>query len=245
MNKNPSPKWTSELTNYLEKSGKNTFGIDLLVDGPNENKGSSIKLSRILDNDDGETVVRRILFELQSEAKSILKKKGYPTDIKDFGGGEENMLDGEAAYAWSMLIFIECLKKEHVENNDAARIFIYTMMLISAAIGVSSFDLFFQGLRNAVAINKSHTKGRLPGVVLAIEDLRLKNPDFQKKRKSIWDHLRKLEKQGTPWNLTKDGTRYEITFSDKDTLIHKEITKRGETTKTISKDTFRIHYCKH
>jgi hypothetical protein len=52
----PPPKWTSELTNYLEKSGKNTVGTALLVDGPNENKGSSIRLSRILDNDDGETV---------------------------------------------------------------------------------------------------------------------------------------------------------------------------------------------
>lgn len=114
----------------------------MLVDGPNENKGSSIRLLRIFRNDDDETVVRRILFELQSEAKSILKKKGYPTDINDFRSGQEDMMDGEAVHAWTMLLYIECLKKEHFENNDAARNFLDTMILISAAIGVSSFDLF-------------------------------------------------------------------------------------------------------
>lgn len=89
---------------------------------------------------------------------------------------------------------------------------------------------------------RSHTKEKLKGVLLAIEDLRLKNPLLKNKRGAIWERLRKLDKDNPPWTCEKDGTRYEITFSDKDKLVHKEITKKGETPKTISKGTFINNY---
>lgn len=122
MNKNPSRQWTSELTDYLVTSDKISFALDLLTDGPGENKGGKGRL-RISRNDDDKTVVSRFLFELQSDAERVLKKKGYPTDIKDLINCQYDMMDREAAHAWTTLLYISSLK-DAFENNDAARIFL-------------------------------------------------------------------------------------------------------------------------
>jgi len=202
---------------------------------------------------------------LQEEAENILKKRDYPTDLESLKSirnydpetmclagkaveeAEEDDLpdaDIQIMNAKQVLISANNLK-EMIETNQGQNIFIETVKLLASAVTASAQYYAWLGIQNAIGEGKSHTKGKLRGVLLAIEDIRLRNPLLRNKRLPIWNHLKKLEKQGTPWNLTKDGIRYEISFSGKDTLIHKEFSKKGEASeKELSKQTFKIHYFK-
>jgi hypothetical protein len=108
--------------------------------------------------------------------------------------------------------------------------------------------LTLKGYKAKMDHPKSHTKGKLPGVVLAIEDLRRIDPGLCHKRKAIWNHLRDLatakdKKPAAPWTLTKDGIRYEIAFRDRNTLIHKKTEKKGKTiSENLTWDTFNKKY---
>lgn len=187
---------------------------------------------------------------LREEAESILIKRGYPTDleslksIKDYDPMTDMEADADIQIMNAKQVLISANNlKEIINTNQGHNIFIETLKLLAAAMTANAQYYAWLGIRNAAAIDKSHKKGKLPGILLAIKEIKENKPQFKNKRAAIWDYMRKLEKQGTPWSITADGTCYQITFPDKDTLIHKTSTKQGKTVEQlISKRTFLIHY---
>ena len=151
-------------------------------------------------------------------------------------------MDNEAAHARTVLFYAGHVKDD-IENKDAVQTMLDTIMLISSAIGASGADLVFSWFIGEKSIEGGvkSKKEKLKGVLLAIENIRLENPRFQNKRTVIWNHLRKLDKEGTPWTYEKDNVRYEIIFKGKNTLIQKKITEKRENKNYLQKTSF-INY---
>jgi hypothetical protein len=209
----------------------------------------NLAITKASNNDNDLAASHFIIQTLRAEAEDILKKRGYPTDLESLKSVKDYdpMTDAEAGAdiqilnARQVLLSTKALG-ETLKAKPGALIFFETLKLLAASLTASAQPFALRGISSAIGEDKSHTKGKLRGVLLAVEETRRAYPNLAKKRLAAWEHLRRLDKAGTPWTLNDEGTIYRITFKDKDTLVLTTATKKGEEAKTLKKSTFMQKY---
>lgn len=185
---------------------------------------------------------------LREEAESILEKRGYSTDLKKLAAirdydpvtDEEATADLQIVNAKQVLLSADALKKDM--TDEGAHIFFATLKLLAASITTGAQPFTLRGIETAIGQDKSHTKEKLRGVLLAVEKTRQAHPNLAKKRLAIWDLWRHRDKTGRPWTTDSDGITYRITFRDKNTLVLTATTEKGEEAKLLKKSTFIQKY---
>lgn len=158
----------------------------------------SIYKNYVAENEKNITVAEFIVNKLEEEAKDILRKYNYPTDIKKLQSikdydpftDDESNANIQIVNAKQVLLSAHTLRN-HIKKNHLEKAVIETFRLMAAAICANIEHIARLGMGMKMGENKSHTKARLPGVILAIKEVK----DYEKMSATeLWMKLKVMGK---------------------------------------------------
>ena len=188
----------------------------------------------------------------ENEGREILKAGGYPLTVDEIIHdrlNEDGMPLGKKPLpprvrdVMAMLQYFETVRHYIKENNISFALGFMAYAVQSAMKArIRPLEPLIQiGTSVKAGQNKSHTKEKLRGIILAIQKLYKDNPSLKGKRAAIWDELKRQERKGKPFQITEGNIQYTILFNGEILIQEKNIAGK-KTTQTIKRATFIQHY---
>jgi hypothetical protein len=206
--KRPLGQYTLEDADFIDKSDIRAFSLEPdYVDRALEQLADSLTHPQVAEP--GLTPLEFLLRRMEDEAKKVLTKHGYPTDLNELLWLESEHtypvktehgttalkcdVDLQSLSAKRVLFSIDNLR-DYIETNDAEKAAIEMMRLLFAAICADLHDTIMQGIRTSGGQARGGRTGvDKTGYLMAIEDL-MKSKGGPVSVECFWKHFEEYHK---------------------------------------------------